>query len=81
VGPGQLDFGLNVTVTVGGSGSGGTGGSNTTATLALSPAVPVAASPTAGAAARLLGDLVSYRAMPDFGGHVLMVPFPPGELM
>ena len=75
VGPGAVDFAINVTATRGNSSA----GPASTASLALSPAVPAAASPGAGIAARLLGDLAAYRAMPDFGGHVLMVPFPPGE--
>ena len=75
VGPGAVDFAINVTATRGNSSA----GPASTASLALSPAVPAAASPGAGIAARLLGDLAAYRAMPEFGGHVLMVPFPPGE--
>ena len=69
VGPGVVDFGLDLTA------SGGVVGGPLS--LSLSPSTPAAAAP--GIAARLLGDLVAYRAMPDFGGHVLMVPFPPGE--
>lgn len=79
VGPGQVDFAINVSASGGGRAGGGSSSPTTTTTLALSPAVPAANSPAAGIAARLLGDLAAYRAMPDFGGHVLMVPFPPGK--
>jgi len=73
VGDAQMQFQINVQVSVGNALS------NSTQTLNLSPSTPTALSSAGNVSAVLLGDLASYTSSPNFGYSILMIPSPAGE--
>ena len=82
MGTSLVDFDITVNATTSSSNSSSTSSSSsssssTSRNLLLTPASPAGVLPTAGVAARLLGDLNSYATSPDLGGSVLLIPHPP----
>lgn len=73
LGPSQLDFAITTTVT-----STTASGNPLTETLTLDPSNPYVLDDANLVSAQLLGDLLTYTALPVFTDTYLMVPSPTG---
>lgn len=73
LGPSQLDFAITITITSA-TASGGT----LVETLTLDPSDPYVLDDANLVSAQLLGDLLTYTALPVFTDTYLMVPSPTG---
>lgn len=75
LGPSQLDFAITITIT-----STTASGAPLTETLTLDPSNPYVLDDANLVSAQLLGDLLTYTALPVFTDTYLMVPSPTGVL-
>ena len=73
LGPSQLDFAITITIT-----STTAAGAPLTETLTLDPSDPYVLDNANLVSAQLLGDLLTYTALPVFTDTYLMVPSPTG---
>lgn len=71
--PAQLDFNITISIQ--------SANSSVTQTLYMNPATPFVVNTAGTVAAQLLGDLMSYKSMPDFSSYYLMIPSPSGEAL